>query len=175
MLVEVDDLPGTDWRELGTGSWVAGLGEKGALAERARKTGAYAALRRFRNDESEFGVDVQILPTANAADAETQVLTALSPEATTRWKGVATVKTDIINDLKVSGAYSLVAWYNLTERDGHRGHSRKVEGRVDRLVFWVQCSGFNEGPGWDLVADVAAAQVAKLRSYPLADSEQEPG
>jgi hypothetical protein len=170
MLIDVADLAGTDWSEGGTSSWIAGLGEKGPMADRTRKTGEYVAHRHFLNEESDLRVDVQVRPAASVADAETVVLNAVSQETTTLRKRV--IETLVINDLKVPGAESLVAWDNLTECDGLSGHSRKVEGRVDRLVFWVQCSGVGSGPGWDVVTEIASTQAAKLRSFRASDSEQ---
>src|SRR5580658_5951028 len=86
-LIAASDLPGGGWRELGTGSWRFGVGDKGELARRARKTGEFTALRRFRNDEAGRGAMAQVLPTANAEDAAVQVKN--SPSSVLRWSGVS--------------------------------------------------------------------------------------
>jgi hypothetical protein len=165
MLITVSDLPGSGWRELGAGAWRAGVGESGEAAHRARKTGEFTAKRTFRNDESEFGVMVQILPLANSADAELQVRRPPLESEGVRWKGVTTIESQVVKDLEVPGADHFIAWENLNERDGRRGYSRKIKAQVGRLVSYVQCSKMGDGCEWSTAVEVATAQVAKLQAF----------
>jgi hypothetical protein len=163
MLIAVSDLPGPGWRELGTGSSRVGVGgnSTGPIAERARKTGEFTAQRRFRNDQTDRGVMVQVLPLANDGDATAQV--NAYPSSVIRWSGVTTLEERMIEDVQVPLTDNLVAWERLNEREGYgRGYSRNIAANVDRTVFSVHCSSMGEGCQWSEVISIASSQAEKL-------------
>lgn len=161
MLICVGDLPGPGWQELNRHSRRVGAAESGPIARRARETGEFTALRRFRHEDPPGGMMAQVLPLATSSDAEKQVVAF--PSTGIRWQGVTTVEDHFLDDVQVEGVDQLIAWESVTERDDVRGTSRKIAGRVGRVTFLVTASA--AGPGWplvDLVA-IASSQATRIR------------
>jgi len=163
LLIAVTDLPGTGWRELHTGSWRIGVGagQSGPVAKRARKTGAFTAIRRFRNDETSRGVMVQIIPLADSEDARAQVRE--SRTSIVRWNGVTTLAERTIDDISVPMTDALLAWERLNEREGYgQGYSRTIAANVGQRAFFVSCTSLGEGCQWSEVVEIAASQAKRL-------------
>ena len=163
MLLTTEDLPGVGWMQLREAAWRSGVGSpKGPVSSRARRSGAFIALRHFRQDVPARGLLVQVLPAANVEDAESQALNTRSNLMT--YSGVVRVDEREVEGLDVPELESPLTWEHFNAREDIRGYQRFVSGRIDNIALLVSGSAVGDGWSWNDVVPIATAQAKRVRS-----------
>lgn len=165
MLLTDSELPGAGWRTLGQASFRMGMsGQLGAVSRRARKSGEFSALRRFRQDDPGRGLFVQVGPYGSDSDAHEAVELAGTSVGGWTWPGVERIKVRKIDDLHVPQLDDVRAWEHRTRRGELTGYQRFISGRIGRVVVAVSGSAPDPGWPWEELIPIATTQAAKVRT-----------
>ena len=145
MLPTVPDLPGVGWRQLGQAAWRSGVGSaKGPVSHRARRSGAFTAVRRFRQEDPPRGLFVQVLPLATVDDAREQALNARS-SLWTGYPGVVRLEEREVESVRVPEMQDVLTWEHFNERGDVRGYQRTISGRIENIAVLVSGSAVGDG------------------------------
>ena len=165
LLLTDAELPGADWRTLGEASFRMGMsGRLGAISRRARRSGEFSALRRFRQDDPGRGLFIQVGRYVSDDDAHDAVETAGTSDGGWSWPGVERLEVAIVDGLQVPGLDDLRAWEHRTRRGELTGYQRFITGRVGRVVVAVSGSASDPGWPWNDLIPIAATQAARVHA-----------
>jgi hypothetical protein len=165
MLLTDAELPGLDWRTLGQVTFRMGMsGRLGAISRRARRSGEFSALRRFRQHDPGRGLFIQVGPYVSDSDAHEAMEMAGTSDGGWSWPGVERLGVSTAEGLHVPGLDDLRAWEHRTRRVELTGYQRFIAGRTGRVVLAVSGSAPDPGWPWDDLIPIAARQAAKVRS-----------
>lgn len=165
MLLTDAELPGLTWRTLGQATFRMGmLDQLGAISRRARRSGEFSALRRFRQDDPGRGLFVQVGPYVSDSDAHEAVEMAGTSDGGWTWPGVERLGVSTVDSLHVPELDDLRAWEHHTRRGELTGYQRFITGRIGRVVVAVSGSAPDPGWPWEDLIPIAAGQAAKVRS-----------
>lgn len=164
MLLTEAELPGTGWRTLGQASFRMGMSRRlGDISRRARESGEFSALRRFRQDDPGRGLFIQIGSYGSDSDAHEALALAGTSDGGWTWPGVERLDVQIVDNLDVPELEDVLTWEHHTSRDELTGYQRFVTGRVGRVVVAVSGSAQEPGWSWEDLIPIASAQAAKVR------------
>jgi hypothetical protein len=162
MLLEKHELPGDGWKVTGGRTWRPGYGANpNERYQRANRTGEFIALRFFEQSDSGRWLWTQVMPFASPLDA----IEALSdlPDIVKGNPQRSVTMTKTIEDQSIeSVTHSLFFEQSSTGIEGP-GVERFVAGSIERVVFTVACSKFNEAWPWSEVSVIAVNQANKIR------------
>jgi hypothetical protein len=166
MLLDVGDLPTGNWRILGDRRWRTGaMGERGELAERARKAGSFTAWRSFRLEANRKGFWTEVISYANKSDAEAAVpLHRASLVKNPKFKGTVT-EDRVFDDFSIPGVSVSMVSERSNVTDQGLGSTRFAAGCVGRTYFVVACSQRGSYWSWEEVSSIAALQADKIRKF----------
>jgi hypothetical protein len=166
MLVELSDLPGSDWRVTGNRAWRTGLfGKPSEIWQRARVAGKFTATRTFHQPTIPRWLMVKVTPVASIEDAEEVVPVLMSLSMPNFAAKITVTGEESVPNVSVEGLTNPWVYEQLTDgmAEGPTA-SRYVAGHIDQVAFLIECSGFREGWPWDDVIAVAGKQVARIQT-----------
>lgn len=164
MLLTEAELPGSGWRTLGQAAFRLGMSRRlGQISRRARKSGEFSALRRFRQDDPGRGLFVQVGPYGSESDAQQALALAGTSDGGWTWPGVERLHVRAVDNLDVPELDDVLAWEHRTRRAELIGYQRFVTGRVGRVVVAVSGSAPEPGWSWEDLIPIATAQAQKVR------------
>lgn len=131
---------------------------------RARKSGAFTAIRIFEQEGSSRWVTVKVIPMVSSEDAllvppESNITLMTAPKSHTVIDAERSIDLDLdlgLNNMKATERTA-------TESPKVATH-KFVVGTVDNVRAAIDCSGLDEGWSWPEIQIITMAQVRKIRS-----------
>jgi hypothetical protein len=163
MLISATELPGPGWTTLGDQTWRMGaVRSLGEISTRARQSGAFAALRRYRQEDPGRGLFVQLSPFASESDV-TQALLMLGSTDGPKWSGIERLDKQDIPGVDVLGLDHINAWEHRNKRGDLMGYQRFIQGNVAGIAILVSGSMRDPGWSWEDLATISGTQASKVR------------
>jgi len=168
MLLTIADLPGVGWQQLSESGWRTGITSlRRPASRRAYETGAFIALRRFRQEDPRRGLFCEVLPMATSDDAEYQVRNGRS--GLVRNPGVVRLDERVVKGIEVPGVENPLIWEDTYAQRDLRGYHWNIFGRIETVAFLISGSAIDEGWSWSELVPIATAQAMKIEAKVAVD------
>jgi hypothetical protein len=165
MLLAPDELAGSGWNIRTERSWRVGMDDQRDPASlRARRSGAFTAIRIFEQEGSSSWVIVKVIPMVSSEDAllvppESNITLMTGP------KSNVVIDTERSIDLDLDLGLGNMKATELTASESPKVANYKfVVGTVDHVRAAICCSGLDEGWSWPEIQTITTVQVGKIRS-----------
>jgi hypothetical protein len=136
----------------------------GDISRRLQKARSHAALRRYRQDEAERGLFVQVSPYVSESDViEALSVVGISDGGST-WKGVERLSQTEVTGLHVPTISHVLTWEHHTRRGDVTGFQRFIQGAVGRIGITVAGSAVGLGWPWEDLIPIATEQAQRIES-----------
>lgn len=164
MLLESSELPGADWRSNSPITVRSGsVGWHDAIAKRARDQRLATAWKHFDQLHSSRKVKLRVGLLASTADAELRIATFYRLMFEQLQENQKTVEVPLGPDYDSIRSDQLQGFsYTLAPGSDRNQTFRIFMGRVDEIVFSVQCWSDRDEWTWDDVFALASLQRAKI-------------
>jgi len=175
LLLNPIEIPGGDWEVYSKKTWRAGFFKTGDTNRRSRRTGAFNAIRTYKDKRPDAteAILIEIRQYGSEVDALVELpTTRLNLRPSPNNPGATVTEATLIEVPDVSESISAFCIEQCTSVGDRLNTHRCVVDSVGQVVFLTDFVALGEGHAWDDVLELSRLQGARIRTK-LGVSESE--